>query len=156
MYNIYVHICTQRDIFGLFFILLRQVCFVIRVRYAEDSLVLLGACSAFLVDLVLVLPHSGGTSAMVDTTRSWSCEDPSKPSPLFSADPILVRHLPVWTINGSCMCQVTGVHPAVTFTPPGKPGQLSSTPTTGSLLCAIRQIWRQFSPVPFGRSLVSF
>lgn len=26
----------------------------------------------------------------------------------------------------------------------------------GSLLCATRKIWRQFSSVPFGRSLVSF
>lgn len=107
MYNIYVRICTQRDVFGPFFILLRQVCFAIQVCYAEDSLVLLGACSAFLVDLVLVLPHSGGTSPVLDTTRFWSCEDPSKPSPLPSADPILVRHLPAWAINGSCMCQVT-------------------------------------------------
>lgn len=39
--------------------------------------------------------------------------------------------------------------------PLGKPSQLSSTPTTGSLLCAIREFGGNFSP-PFGRSLASF
>lgn len=46
--------------------------------------------------------------------------------------------------------------PSCDIYPPGKPGQLSNTRTMGSLLCATRQIWRQFSPVPFGRCLVSF
>lgn len=69
-------IYTHRDAHGPFFILLRPVCFVTQVQLAADSLVpLLGACSAVLVNLALVFLR--GVSAMLDTTSSSSCEDPS-------------------------------------------------------------------------------
>lgn len=53
------------------------------------------------------LSHSRGASAMLDTTSSSSCEDPSDLLLCSSPDPILGRHLTVQGISSSCMWQVT-------------------------------------------------
>lgn len=93
------------------------------------------------------LSHSRGASAMLDTTSSSSCEDPSD----LLLCPLQTPSREAFDSSGDKQF----LHVSGHAFPPRMPLQLNRMPTLGSL-CATRELGGNIPPVPYGRCLASF